>query len=163
MFAKERAKRFMKISTYIIGILILLMVVILPVFKGIYENTQKSAVNNITDTTVLDYEAYSAGLSNLLLLYGIHDDVSYKEAMANCNISDSLWASFFTSPDYTGVVTEAPVVNILTTEYEISDDVSTRLYYCVLEVNQSGVYKYYKIIAEIKENTLLDFRVLGVE
>jgi hypothetical protein len=161
-FVKAKAKRLGKIILYALGGLILIVVVLMPVVKGVYQYQAKKATGGITDTTVLDYEAYSAALSNLIYIYGVYDSTSYSEAMSKCDISDSLRTSFFPTSEYTGAVMSKPTVNILSTEYEISDDTTTRLYYVVLELERDDTTKYYKILAEVQDSSLIDFRILGV-
>lgn len=162
VFTKAKIKHWGKVSIRVIGVLLVLLVVLFPVIRGLVGASIKRASGGITDTTVLDYEAYSAGLSNLLLIYGVHDEASYREAMTKCDISDTLRSEFFGVGQYTGEVTTKPAVNIITTEYEISENTGTRLYYVVLELQRSDNIKYYRILAEISESTLVDYRVLGV-
>ena len=161
-FTKANLKHWGKVTLRVLGVLLILIVVMLPVIRGIVGAGIKKASGGISDTTILDYEAYSAGLTNLLLIYGVHDEASYREAMTKCDISDTLRSEFFGAGRYTGEVTSKPAVNIITTEYEISENTGTRLYYVVLELQRSDTIKYYRILAEIAESTLVDYRVLGV-
>lgn len=143
---------------------VILIALILAFVVDRYDRAAQKELVNLYDTSVLDYEAYSSGLNNLVTIYSIWDEATYQSAMKNAKIGGTLRERVFPTEHYRGGnYNTKPSVSITDMQYELeATPDNTRCYYVTLKItnNDNNRIRYYAVLATLKDDMLVDYEVI---